>query len=242
MAVDVVNKPRTTLYLLTSLDGKISTGDTNSMDVDSDFPKIKGVKEGLHQYYDLEKLTDRVSMNSGKVQAKIGVNTRDLSKVTKDDIDFVVVDSKPHIDEHGCEYFAIRSKTFYLITTNKNHPVFQLQSRYNNVRTLLYEDDIDFHDVFRRFRQEFDIRRVTIQTGGTLNAHLLREGLIDHVSVVVAPCLIGGEKTQSMIGGESLHSVEELSKIKALKLTKIEKLKDSYIHLKYDVINETEIL
>lgn len=237
MAVEVNNKPRTSLYLLISLDGKISTGDTDTLDFDSDLSQIAGVKEGLHQYYDIEKTTDRVSFNSGKVQAKIGVNSRDLRIVKKENINFIVVDNKPHLNEHGCEYFALRSKTFYLITTNENHPAFTLQHRYNNVRTLLYVDTINFKDVFSRFRNEFNIRRVTIQTGGTMNAHLLQLGLIDHVSVVVAPCLIGGSKTQSMIGGESIHTLTELSRIKVMKLTKCQVLKNSYLHLEYDVVN-----
>lgn len=41
----------TTLFMLMSVDGKISTGSTDELDVDRDFPKIPGVKEGLHQYY-----------------------------------------------------------------------------------------------------------------------------------------------------------------------------------------------
>ena len=32
------NRPITTLFLLTSVDGKISTGATDEMDVDRDFP------------------------------------------------------------------------------------------------------------------------------------------------------------------------------------------------------------
>lgn len=241
MAVDVTNKPRNTLFLLISLDGKISTGDNDSLDVDKDFPRIKGIKEGLHQYYDIEKTTDRVSFNTGRVQEKVGVNTRDLSKVEKTSIDFVIVDNKPHLTLQGSEYFAKRSKIFYLITTNKNHPAYKLLDRYDNIRILYYKDHIDFIDVFRRFRKEFKIKRVTLQTGGTLNAHLLRLGLIDHVSIVLAPALIGGNNTQSLIGGESLYTLGDLTKIRALKLTKCKKLKNSYIHLKYDVINETHI-
>ncbi len=59
-------RPETTLFLLSSLDGKISTGDTDAMDVDVDFSKLKGVREGLHQYYDIEKRTDFFSLNSGQ--------------------------------------------------------------------------------------------------------------------------------------------------------------------------------
>ena len=69
-----MKRPITTLFMLSSVDGKISTGATDELDVDKDYPKIDGVKEGLYQYYDIEQTTDLWSLNSGKVQAKIGVN------------------------------------------------------------------------------------------------------------------------------------------------------------------------
>jgi 2,5-diamino-6-(ribosylamino)-4(3H)-pyrimidinone 5'-phosphate reductase len=235
-----MNRPITTLFMIQSLDGKISTGDVDELDVDKDFKRIVGVKEGLKQYYDLEKKTDWVSFNSGKVQAKVGVNQREWNK-EPDDICFVVVDSKPHLSMKGTEYFAKRSAHFYLITTNRKHPGFEIKDKYPNMHILYYENDIDFHDVFRRFKEEFKIEKVTIQTGGSLNAELLRLGLIDQVSVVVAPCLIGGENTQSLIGGESLHCEEDLKKIRALKIVKCDVLENSYLHLQYEVVNETKI-
>ena len=42
-----MNRPITTLFMLMSVDGKISTGATDDLDVDKDFPNIKGVNEGL---------------------------------------------------------------------------------------------------------------------------------------------------------------------------------------------------
>ena len=140
MGMNLVNRPITTLFMIQSLDGKISTGDVDELDVDKDFKRIVGVKEGLHQYYDLEKQTDRVSFNSGKVQAKVGVNERIWNKEKSDDICFVVVDNKPHLTEQGTEYFAKRSAHFYLITTNRSHPAFKLQDKYQTMHILFYEN------------------------------------------------------------------------------------------------------
>lgn len=45
-----MDRPITTLFMLMSLDGKISPGASDALDVDKDFPKIDGLKEGLPQY------------------------------------------------------------------------------------------------------------------------------------------------------------------------------------------------
>ena len=86
-----MNRPITTLFMLSSVDGKISTGATDELDVDQDFPKIEGVKEGLHQYYDIEQTTDLWSLNSGRVQAKMGVNHKPLPN--KGPVSFVLIDN-----------------------------------------------------------------------------------------------------------------------------------------------------
>ena len=44
-----MERPMTTLFMLMSVDGKISTGATDDFDVDRDFPQLAGVREGLHQ-------------------------------------------------------------------------------------------------------------------------------------------------------------------------------------------------
>lgn len=236
-----MDRPVTTLFLIASVDGKISTGDTDSLDVDRDFPKIVGVKEGLLQYYDLEQKTDLVSVNSGRVQAKIGVNKKDIDSVQKTDVSFVMIDSKPHLDATGTEYFAKKSRILYIITTNKHHPAYELCKRYDNIHILLYKDTIDFVDAFVKLKMVYGIEKMTIQTGGTLNAQFLRLGLIDYVSLVIAPCLIGGSNTQSLIGGESLHTVDSLSHIKALELLDAQQLHHSYIHLTYKVRHKTQL-
>jgi 2,5-diamino-6-(ribosylamino)-4(3H)-pyrimidinone 5'-phosphate reductase len=232
--------PTTTLFLIQSLDGKISTGDAETLDVDKDYKRISGLKEGLHQYYELELKTDFVSFNSGRVQEKMGVNQKTWDQESTA-VNFVIVDNKPHLTKQGSEYFAKKSKKFFLVTTNKNHPAYSLREKYSNIHILQYDKEIDFIDVFQRFKKEFGIKRVTIQTGGDLNAKLLRLGLIDRVSIVIAPCLVGGRNTQSLIGGESLHNEEDLRNIKALKLITSSTLENSYINLVYKVLNETVV-
>ena len=98
-----MDRPITTLFMLMSVDGKISTGATDDLDIDKDFPKIAGVREGLHQYYEIEQTTDLWSLNSGRVQAKLGVNTKEMPDKTP--VSFVIIDND-HLNKNGALYFC----------------------------------------------------------------------------------------------------------------------------------------
>ena len=119
-----MKRPFTTLFMLMSVDGKISTGATDKLDVDKDFPKISGLKEGLSQYYEIEQTTDLWSFNTGRVQAKMGVNEKHLPAKTP--VSFVLLDNT-HLNENGIKYFCAKSKEFVLLTSNKNHSAFNVK-------------------------------------------------------------------------------------------------------------------
>lgn len=225
-----MERPITTLFMLMSVDGKISTGASDALDVDKDFPTIVGVKEGLHQYYEIEQTTDLWSLNSGRVQSKIGVNTADMPSKTP--VSFVLVDNN-HLTEHGIHYFCAKSKQFVLITANKNHPAFGVQS--DNLHILL-QKELSLKEALIRLKKEYGCERITLQTGGTLNGLFLREKLIDYVDIVVAPVLIGGKNTATLIDGDSLLAESELFKLGVLKLLECRVLENSYIRLRYEVI------
>lgn len=225
-----MERPVTTLFMLMSVDGKISTGADDALDVDRDFPKLPGVREGLHQYYEIEQTTDLWSLNSGRVQEKMGVNTKPMPDKTP--VSFVIVDNR-HLKEHGVRYFCARSKEFVLVTSNAEHPAFQM--REENLH-ILYQKSLALPDALAHLRSEYGCRRLTIQSGGTLNGLFLREKLIDYVDIVVAPVLIGGKATATLIDGRSLLTEGELSQLGVLKLQQCAVLEDSYLRLRYQVI------
>ena len=111
----------------------------------------------------------------------------------------------------------------------------------DNLEIVKYDTEIDLEDLFVQLKNKYGAEKVTIQSGGTMNAEFVRRGLIDKVSVVVAPALVGGKDTASLVDGDSLVTFDDLKKIKALKLDKAKVLQDSYLHLTYDVINETVV-
>ena len=226
-----MDRPVTTLFMLMSVDGKISTGANDELDVDRDFPSIDGLKEGLHQYYEIEQTTDLWSFNTGRVQEKMGVNLKEPP--AKSPVSFVILDNH-HLTEKGIRYFCARSKTFVLITSNRAHPAFQMKEDNLNI---IYQEKTNLGDAFALLKKDFCCDRLTIQSGGTVNSLLLRQKLFDYVDLVVAPVLIGGRDTSTLIDGNSLLSRKELSALGILKLTDCIVLDDSYIRLRYKVLS-----
>ena len=226
-----MERPITTLYMLMSVDGKISTGAVEELDVDRDFPAIDGVKEGLHQYYEIEQTTDLWSFNTGRVQKKMGVNEKPLPEKTP--VSFVLLDNH-HLTEHGVRYFCARSQTFVLITTNPDHPAFGVEEENLHI---IQQETLSLPDALETLKRDYGCDRLTVQSGGTVNALFLREKLLDYADIIVAPVLIGGKDTSTLMDGTSLMSRDELDLLGVLKLDECTVLEDSWIRLRYQVIH-----
>lgn len=226
-------RPITTLFMLESLDGKISSGNNDELDADKDWCQIDGVKEGLQQYYEIEGMTDYFSLNTGRVMAKIGVNNR-KEYHDKVEVAFVIIDNKPHLDKYGIDYLCHWVEKLILVTTNKNHVAFSLINQYDNLDILYYES-LDLTRLLEELSSDYGARKLTIQSGGTLNGLFLRNNLLDYIHVVIAPLLVGGSEVSTLIDGENISSTKELNKLKALELLECKSLDNSYIELKYRV-------
>ena len=75
------------------------------------------------------------------------------------------------------------------------------------------------------------IQRVMVEGGGTLNFELLRLGLVDELSVCVAPLIFGGASAPTLADGPGLTRNEAI----ALELTQVNRLDDGYLVLEYKV-------
>ena len=121
-----------------------------------------------------------------------------------------------------------------LITSNAKHPAFNIEK--DNFH-IIHQNELSLKDALIKLKSEYGCERITIQTGGTLNGLFLREKLFDYVDIVVAPILIGGKDTSTLIDGKSLLSQKELSKLGVLKLQEYVLLENSYLRLRYEVIH-----
>ena len=160
----------------------------------------------------------------------MGANERELPAKTP--VSFALLDNH-HLTEHGVRYFCARSKRFVLITSNPAHPAYGV--RADNLH-ILFQERLSLPDALERLKSEYGCERLTVQSGGTVNGLFLREKLFDYVDIVVAPALIGGRDTATLIDGRSLQGRDELSQLGVLRLKEAQVLEDSYLRLRYRVI------
>lgn len=226
-----MKRPVTTLFMLMSVDGKISTGATDEFDFDKDLPHIHGVCEGLRQYYEAEQESDLWSLNTGRVMAKIGANTTDLP--TKTPVSFAILDNS-HLTAHGVRWLCAKTRELVLITSNTEHPAFNVDE--GNLHIML-QSESSLTDALSRLREDFGCERLTIQSGATLNGAFLRQKLLDYVDIIVAPLLVGGKDTPSLVDGRSLTTGDDLSGLGVLALEECTALEDSYVRLRYRVVS-----
>jgi len=192
------------------------------------------------QYYKLEQETDICSLNTGRVIKTIWMNNEDYDFQIYEEMSFVIIDSK-HLTDIWVKNLASKLKKLFIITTNKNHPAFLVQKELKNIEILFYENKIDFKDMMEKLKNKYKIEKITIQSWWTLNKILFENNLIHKISIVVAPVIIWWKYTPTLVDWEAITSLDEINKLKVLKLTWIDKLENSYLYLKYDVEEETEI-
>ena len=165
--------------------------------------------------------------------AKIGVNDR-KEYHEKIDVNFIIIDNKPHLNKQGIDYLCHWVKKLILVTTNKNHIAHNLKEKYSNLEILFYES-LDLEKMLEDLYNKYNAEKITIQSGGSMNGKFVRDNLIDYVNIVIAPILIGGKDVPTLVDGESINSDDELNKLRALELIECNKLDGSYIQLKYKV-------
>jgi 2,5-diamino-6-(ribosylamino)-4(3H)-pyrimidinone 5'-phosphate reductase len=119
-------------------------------------------------------------------------------------------------------------------TTNHDHPVFSMNEP--NLQ-IIYQEKLNLAVMLDTLKSKYGCERVTIQTGGTLNGLFLREKLFDYVDIVVAPVLVGGKETSTLIDGKSLCETSQLPELGVLELESVTPLELSYIRLRYKVIS-----
>jgi 2,5-diamino-6-(ribosylamino)-4(3H)-pyrimidinone 5'-phosphate reductase len=95
------------------------------------------------------------------------------------------------------------------------------------------DDHVDMRSALEELSARYGAKTVLLDSGGTLNGILLRAGLVDEVSLLIHPCLVGGTTPGSFFRAPGMTVPEGEVK---LKLARVEKVKEDIVWLRYEVV------
>jgi len=218
--------PRVILYNVVSVDGRID-----------------GFEPDLELYYGLASKWNEDATLVGSETILTGED--EIPEETEDDLEppvkeddqgsiLVIPDSRGRVRT----WHALRKWPYwreFVALVSKSTPKDYIE--YLEKRQIDYimtgEDKVDLRAALEELNKKYGIETIRVDSGGTLNGVLLREGLVTDLSVLIAPTAIGGTSPQSMYRAEDLVSADNAIK---LKLEHLEKMKDGYVWLKYKIV------
>lgn len=92
-------------------------------------------------------------------------------------------------------------------------------------------DRVDLGALLGVLAERYGVAAVRVDAGGTLNGALLRSGLVDEVSVVVAPYLVGSRVARPLPVVDGLAEGDA----RRLRLVSVQRLRDDHVWLRYQV-------
>ena len=95
-------------------------------------------------------------------------------------------------------------------------------------------ENVDFAEAFEELNARYGTETIRVDSGGTLNGILLRASLVNEVSLLVHPLLVGGTSQQSFFRAKDLTSA---GGVIGLKLIHFEKLQNDIIWLIYEILS-----
>lgn len=96
------------------------------------------------------------------------------------------------------------------------------------------EEKVDFVAALEELNARFGIRTLRVDSGGVLNGVLLRAGLVDEVSVLLFPTLVGGTSPKTFYVAPDVTGPEQVLRLKLLHHEQVRD--DGTLWLKYEVL------
>lgn len=72
---------------------------------------------------------------------------------------------------------------------------------------------VELPPLMKILREKFDIKKLMIEGGPTLNWHMLHDRLVDEIRLIHLPFIVGGSDTPSLVGGMHINDENEMIRL-----------------------------
>jgi 2,5-diamino-6-(ribosylamino)-4(3H)-pyrimidinone 5'-phosphate reductase len=97
------------------------------------------------------------------------------------------------------------------------------------------DDYVDYRKALEEVNSRYGVNTVRVDSGGTLNGRLIRDGLVNEISVLIHPCLVGGSTPHSFFRAPDLTTADGVVQVKIIN---IQRLDGDLLWVRYEVMKE----
>ena len=222
-------RPYVILNAAMTLDGKIATATGSS--------NISGKKD-LERVHEIRKECDGIMVGIGTVLAddpRLTIHKIDAKP--EDNPVRVVVDSKCRTPTDA-RITNNDAKTI-IAGANEYKEEFMKSETYNELKKrgvkFFFSGDkrVDLKALMNYLHEE-GIGKLMLEGGATLNFSMIKAGLIDEISICVAPMVVGGADAKTFFDGDGFNTMDESVKLELIDYYPLDK---DFI-LNYRVLND----
>jgi len=232
--------------MLTSLDGKITFGHVNGKDSEiSLFGDYMDLYNQTQEKLNVRAiLCGRVTMAEFTDGSFVGLDKFHNQEVNLDE-DFIITN-----DNEGC-FFAVDIKgklrwkesfinlnskdlsvhkwNLVTIVTKETPKEYLAYLKSKNISYIFGVDkEIDFETVFKKIKKEFGIDRIAVEGGGSINGSIIKQELIDEISLLYVPVVTNNIHAPALFYSELTNP-----KVYNFKLKNFEKLEKDVLWLRF---------
>lgn len=221
-------RPYVILNAAMTLDGKIATSSGSS--------NISGAKD-LERVHELRKDCEGIMVGIGTVLAddpRLTIHKIDAKP--SDNPVRIVVDSKCRTPADA-RITNGDAKTI-IAMANEYKDEFKASDKYEILKRkgvkFFFSGDVQVDlKMLMIYLHEVGIDKLMLEGGSTLNFSMIKAGLIDEISICVAPMVVGGVNAKTFFDGEGFNTMDESVKLKLIDYYRLDK---DFI-LNYKVLN-----
>ncbi|RWZ60626.1 RibD family protein [Halobacillus fulvus] len=225
----VLQKPDVILNVFSSIDGKITTAPNRDVAEWTAEGLDGDAHEVTHQLYDELDCDGLISGSESLiVWSEHGVKLKEPVYEPKKSKAYIVFDGRGRMNWYQQEGLLVVTRE----DVSKDY-IQQLEEKEIPYILAGTGPHIDLQVALHKLH-ELGFRKLGLSGGGLINGAFLRQGLIDEISVVIAPLAIGGTKTPSLFDAEDL---KELSDATRIELKTMKTVGEGSVWLHYKVKN-----
>lgn len=230
------DRPYVVCHMTTSVDGRIKVRRW-SVDADAHYERIHGQLGGdawmcgritMQGYADSAAPLDSPPADDGApVSRKDHVARRDAGGYA------IALDARGRLD-WGARNDITGDHVVVVLT--EGVPDAHLRALRAGGQSYLFagEREVDFGLAVRKLKDLFGIERLLVEGGGHINGSMLRAGVIDELSLLLAPAVDGLSGTPALFDFEG-DEADSMGKRRRLDLTACERFEDGTLWLRYRI-------